>query len=321
MHSMKSLKPALSVTETHVECPVAGCAQKLKRQRNAFRTTDEFLCPEHQIYISPSTFEYSDFRDNLLWTTGRDMDLLDAIAGVKRESRMARDNSEDALTWNVFRILEESALLGTWLESIAGAPARNPRIKYWSYCPEAKGTWSPLDAARRIFGETPKRDSEPDLIVETDDAIFWIETKFLSGNETSPSNPADSKQYITGGDRWFERVFQSPFGVVAVDKQFYELARFWLLGSWGSEQAGKRFYLINLVRDQKEQNVEREFGRHINVHSDRQFKRATWEDIYRFVQGSDPSTGCARVLEYMEGKSAGYSTLRRLVPAFSMSLR
>ncbi len=67
--------------------------------------------------------------------------------------------------------------------------------------------------------------------------------------------------------------------------------------------------------------MEREFGRHINVHSDRQFKRATWEDIYRFVQGSDASTGCARVLEYMEGKSAGYSTLRRLVPAFSMSLR
>jgi hypothetical protein len=34
----------------------------VKRQRNAFRTTDEFLCPEHHIYISPSTFEYSDSR-------------------------------------------------------------------------------------------------------------------------------------------------------------------------------------------------------------------------------------------------------------------
>jgi hypothetical protein len=64
------------------------------------------------------------------------MDLLDAIAGVKRESRMARDNSEDALTWNVFRFLDQSALLGTWLESIADAPTRNPRIKYWSYCPD-----------------------------------------------------------------------------------------------------------------------------------------------------------------------------------------
>jgi hypothetical protein len=70
MFSIKTLKPALSVTETHVECPVAGCAQKVKRQRNAFRTTDEFLCPEHHIYISPSTFEYKDFHDNLLWTTG-----------------------------------------------------------------------------------------------------------------------------------------------------------------------------------------------------------------------------------------------------------
>ncbi len=315
---MKSLKPALSVTETHVECPVVGCVQKVKRQRNAFRTAEEFLCPEHRIFISPSTFEYRDYRDNLLWTTGKDMELLDAIAGVKRESRMTRDNSEDALTWNVFRFLEQSALLGSWLESIADTLVRNPRIKYWSHCPEAKGTWPPLNAARRMFGETPKRDSEPDLIVETDDAIYWIEAKFLSGNDAPPSNPADSKQYITGGERWFDRVFKSPFGIVAVEKQFYELTRFWLLGSWGAAQAGKSFYLINLVRDRKEWNVEDEFGGHINRQSDRQFKRATWEDIYRFVQGSDPSTGCARVLVYMEDKSAGYSALRQLVPAFSI---
>ncbi len=321
MYSMKSMKPSLPVTETHVECPVAGCMQKVKRQRNVFRTTSDFLCPEHQIFISPSTFEYKDFHDNLLWVSEPDLRLLDAIKEVKRESRMARDNSEDALTWNVFRFLEQSDLLGGWLESIVDTPVRNPRIKYWSYCPEAKGTWPSLDAARRAFGEIPKRDSEPDLIVETDDAIFWIEAKFLSGNETRPSNPNDSKQYITGCERWFDRVFQSPFGVVAVDKQFYELARFWLLGSWGTAQAGKRFYLVNLVRDQKERNVEREFGGHINVQSDRQFKRAAWEDLYRFVQGCDPGTGCVRVLEYMEGKSAGYSTLRRLVPAFSIVKR
>ncbi len=317
---MRSLKPALSVTETHVECPVAGCTKEVKRQRNAFRTAGEFLCPEHRIFISPSTFEYSDFRENLLWTTGRDMDLLDAIAGVKRESRMARDNSEDALTWNVFRFLEQSALLGGWLESIADTPVRNPRIKYWSHCPEAKGTWPPLDAARRTFGEAPKRDSEPDLIVETDDAIYWIEAKFLSGNETSPSNPADSKQYITGGERWFDRMFKSPFGVVAVDKQFYELARFWLLGSWGAAKAGKRFYLINLVRSRKELHVEREFGGHIVIQGDRQFKRATWEGIYQFVRGSDPGAGCTRVLEYMKDKSAGYGALRQIVSAFSIPI-
>jgi len=318
MYSMKSLKLSLSVTETHVECPVAGCMQKVKRQRNVFRTTSDFLCPEHQIFISPSTFEYKDFHDNLLWVSEPDLRLLEAIKEVKRESRMARDNSEDALTWNVFRFLERSALLGGWLESIADRPARNPKIKYWSYCPEAKGTWPLLDAARRAFGETPKRDSEPDLIVETNDAIYWIEAKFLSGNETRPSNPNDSKQYVTGGERWFDRVFQSPFGVVAVDKTFYELTRFWLLGSWGAAQGGKRFYLINLVRSQKELAIEREFGGHIIATDDRQFKRATWEEIYRFVQGSLPSAERSQILEYIEDKSAGYSGLRQIVPAFAI---
>ncbi len=316
---MKSLKPALPVTETHVECPVAGCTQQVKRQRMVFRTTGDFLCPDHRIYISPSTFEYQDFHDNLLWVSDQDLRLLDAINRVKRESRMARDNSEDALTWNIFRFLEQSALLGGWLESIAGTPVRNPGIKYWSYCPDADDSWPALEAARRTFGETPGRGSEPDLIVESDEAIYWIEAKFQSGNDTCPSDPNNSRQYITGGDRWFDRVFKSPFGEVAVKQRFYELTRFWLLGSRGAAQAGKQFYLLNLVLDRKEASIGREFGKHIIATEDRQFKRVTWEDIYRFISTGAPRAGSAGVLEYMEGKSAGYSTLRRLVPAFSIS--
>lgn len=318
MYLIQHLKQVLPVTDAYVECPVLRCASNVKRQRNVFRAEMEYFCQQHQIYISPSTFEYGDFRDNLLWTNQHDMGLLNAIFEVKRESRMARDNSEDALTWNVFRFLEQAAMLEGWLESISGAPVRNLRIKYWSYCPDALGTWPPLAAARRTFGETVKRDSEPDVIVETDGAIFWIEAKFLSGNETVPSNPNDSKQYITGGERWFEQVFVSPFGTVAVARKFYELTRFWLLGSWTAAQANKDFFLINLVRDQKEQAVEREFGSHIAEQVGRQFKRATWEGIYQLVAEQPTGKQSGEFLEYMAGKSSGYNSLRRLVQAFSI---
>ena len=46
------------------------------------------------------------------------MDLIDKIGAVKRESRMARDNGEDAITWNVFRFLEKNRLVENWLKDI-----------------------------------------------------------------------------------------------------------------------------------------------------------------------------------------------------------
>ena len=319
MYAIDHLKPLLSVSDTHVGCPVRGCPCEVRRQRNAFKTAPEYFCPEHRIYVSPSTFEYDDYRDNLLWTRPEDENLLSAIFEVKRESRMARDNSEDALTWNVFRFLEQSGLLAGWLEFLTGKSVANPRIIYWSYCQDKNNTWPLLADARAEFGEAAQRGSEPDIIIETDNAVFWIEAKFLSGNETVPSDPNNSKKYLTGGNRLFDRLFKSPFGKVAVEKKLYELSRFWLLGNWVAGQAGKQFYLVNLVRDQKEQFIEREFGSHISPGEGQHFSRASWEGIYQFVREAGAGhTDCGRILAYMKGKSSGYNALRQLQQAFSI---
>ncbi len=226
MYFIQDLKPSLAVNDDTVSCPVKDCTRTVKKQSVSFKTEPDFLCETHGIYISPSTFEYADYRDNLLWRSPDDINLLDCIAKVKRESRMARDNSEDALTWNVVRYLERSQTLGPWLESITGSAVWNPHTIYWSYCQRAGTTWPLLAEARNEFGEAPHRSSEPDIILESDDVLYWIEAKFLSGNETTPSSPNDSKKYLSGGDRWYERVFASPYGTVAVEQKFYELMRF-----------------------------------------------------------------------------------------------
>lgn len=103
MFGASDLKDSIEVTETSVECPVKDCKTIVPRQRGTFQCSKDFFCPKHGIYISPSTFEYYTFTDNLLWKDETDFDLLRRIVPVKRESRIARDNSEDALTWNVFR--------------------------------------------------------------------------------------------------------------------------------------------------------------------------------------------------------------------------
>lgn len=317
MYLIQDLKPSLAVNDT-VPCPVKDCSRTVRKQTLSFKTESDFLCETHGIYISPTTFEYADYRDNLLWTSAADIALLDRILAVKRESRMARDNSEDALTWNVVRYLERSQALNPWLEIVASTPVRNTEVTYWSYCQRERMAWPLLVEARHEFGETPQRGSEPDIIVESHDALYWIEAKFLSRNETTPTNPNDSKKYLSGGDKWYERVFASPYGTVAVEQKFYELMRFWLLGTWAARKLGKRFVLVNLVRETEEKRVVADFGRHIKPNGDR-FLRTTWEDVYRFVKSSarvDKDRG--DFLKYIEGKSVGYNGMRKLVPAFAI---
>ena len=90
---MEELKGSIEITKTTVECPVKGCSEKIEKQRKSFKREEKFKCPIHNIYISPSTFEYQTELDNLLWKDQADLDLFKMIRTVKRESRSAQDNS------------------------------------------------------------------------------------------------------------------------------------------------------------------------------------------------------------------------------------
>src|SRR3972149_287869 len=99
MHGLRDLKPHIKITPNNVECPIRECTKFVERQRRFFKREERFRCSEHKIYISPTTFEYDCEEDNLLWKSTADLALLKAIKTGKRESRIARDNSEDALSW------------------------------------------------------------------------------------------------------------------------------------------------------------------------------------------------------------------------------
>ena len=116
MLGFNELKSSLEITEATVECPVKGCSEKVERQRKVFKREKRFKCPQHNIYISPSTFAYQKETDNLLWLTEEGLNLFNEIKSVKRESRISRDNSEDGVTWNVFRFLEKNNLLNKMVE-------------------------------------------------------------------------------------------------------------------------------------------------------------------------------------------------------------
>ncbi len=79
MFGLSDLKQQIEITETTVESPVKGCSIKVPRQRTVFTRNGKFKCPRHNIYISPSTFEYQREEDNLLWKDKHDLALLSEI--------------------------------------------------------------------------------------------------------------------------------------------------------------------------------------------------------------------------------------------------
>lgn len=317
---LDNLKPHLEVSQERVECPVTGCAHTVERQRQHFRRQPQFQCPEHSIYISPTTFEYSDLYDNLLWREPADRSLLESIFNYKRENRLGRDNSEDALTWNVVRGLEQCGLLADLLSSIHGSPLDGLELLYWGYSQAEGGIWSELKAARKTFGELPQRGSEPDLIVRTNQALFLIEAKFTSTIDTHPSKsarPASKKGYLSGADGWFYHVFQTDYDSIAILSQKYELMRFWLLGSHIAKRLGLAFYLVSLTPTAQVDQTLAQFGPHLAESEAWHFVATAWEEIYHF--GRDhalPTPQAHRLLAYLENKTAGYDRQGQLQPAF-----
>ena len=291
MYGAIDLKDSIQVTETTVECPVKDCTRFIPRQRKVFVRSDEFKCPEHNIFISPSTFEYKDRIDNILWKSELDQALLfNGIFRAKRETRrFSRDNSEDAVTWNVFRYLETRNLLKGFLCKLTGTLVDGDfEMIYWSYSPTENGCWSNLDHARREFEMNPTKGSEPDLIVRTDDALFVIEAKLNASNDTVPTtdNPAVRQKYENACQRWYNQVFGTDFNEIAIVNRKYELLRFWLLGTKMADSLHTSFFLINLVPEEKEKEIASIFKRHIKEDMNRTFLRATWEEIYRFIQNA-----------------------------------
>lgn len=317
MYRLTDFKEQIAITDKSVDCPIKSCSNKVDRQRKNFKRLDNFKCSIHNIYISPSTIEYVSELDNLLWIDKQDQTLLCQIKTVKRESRISRDNSEDAVTWNVFRYFERNKSLDNFLSLFSSELHSSIELILWSYSQKEQKGWSFLDKARLEFGENIKRGSEPDIIIITDKTLFFIEAKVQASNHTVPSELNNKKKYTVGGQNWFSQVFKLDYQTIAITDKKYELMRFWLLGSWIAKELHLDFHLVNLVLSDKELLIEKEFGKHIIEDSHNRFSRITWESIYNMINDLNYNNHeTALILDYFRTKSAGYDNKGRLKKRF-----
>ncbi len=321
MYGIGTLKEKIEIGRYNIKCPVLGCEKTVSRKRRGDKLKqNDITCSVHKIEIRSSTFIYPKKEDNLLWADDDDLKLLNKVEKFKRESRMENDNSEDAVTWNIFRFLERTTHLPDFVNMITGETVNEVDIVYWSYSVKEDKKWGLLDEAQKIFGEREGRGSEPDMAIVTDKSIIFIEAKFNSGNATKPSNPAESiDRYSKGGNNWSKKVFSEPLEKVAMKRKRYELMRFWLMGSWIAEKEEKDFYLINLVRKANTEKLEDTFKpaiKELKGGPIRMVKRVNWEEIYDLLE--ERNINDERLKHYFHNKISGFSASGKMKSAFKV---
>ena len=292
----------------------------LEKGENNREKFNQYLCKKHKIYITPTTFIYEDLRDNLLWYDA-DKDFLDKIIAAKRiKGQLHHDKSEDAVSWNVFRFLERTKLLPGFLERLHNSPVKSPEVIYWSYSQSQQKVWNELEKTRAEFGESPQRSSEPDLVVKSDDVLFFIEAKLTAPNKIdfSKNHTAEDRvervRRYSKCDYFLNRPVENIIGA-----GYCQLMRFWLIGALIADNKNLNFYLLNLVRKNEEKDIESEFGKYIKQNEKRKFMRVTWEDIYKYISntgllGEDKD----KMLGYFRNKTIGYNGNGNLQKAFSI---
>ena len=324
MYGLNNLKVTINIISNQVSCPVCSCGKMVPiRDKSENVINMRFYCEQHEIYITPRTFIYKEEKENLLWHSQEDEELLNNIRSekVKRECRMNYNNSEDALTWNVFRYLENQKILDSYFSTILNRKIKGIEVIYWSYSAKDNNVFNPLQRARNIFEYG--KGSEPDIILVSYDTVIFLEAKFGSYNTASPKNSSQRviDKYCLSENRLWDSLFTQNFTKIAVEEKKYELARFWLLGNWiaiQSKQKPLNFILLSLVREREEIDIEDRFSPLINQNDSRVFKRISWESIYNFIKVHNKDNDDKQlIIDYFKNKSLGYEK-GRIKKAFNI---
>jgi hypothetical protein len=270
------------------------------------------------------TYAYADALRNLIVAA----DLFERrVMGhpFKFEShRFGLEKSEDALTWNVFRSLQEAGRLRRITQWITGDDSGcEPFLYLWGLCSTEDDfePWELLIKARERFeSKLPvKRPlTEPDIAIFLPGRyLILIEAKFTSGNTAYERGPRRDASSLTLDELC--EIYYDPESrllnyqeATASRRIFYQLWRNMVFAEWMAREdhpQTKAFH-VNLVRQGQDEEIAQEFSRLIKPNYADRFRQVTWEDLYRQTKDRPE---LQRLHRYLETKTAG------LRPAFQLA--
>jgi len=147
----------------------------------------------------PESLKKYDYRENLI--VDKDNPILIQKAWRDRFSSeshwragygglayLSKPNSEDALTWNVFRTLQLSGERGLKLVSDIFRVSKVDKMLFWGCDVEHQGEEQQLlnILIRTIDGKYRGTMTEPDLVILTEREVVFVECKLNQNGKTSP---------------------------------------------------------------------------------------------------------------------------------------
>lgn len=297
-----------------IRCFVRGCEHWLCPPS---RQGGGQVCPDHGIRChSSGTYSYADISRNL---------IIDANVFSKRvighpfkyeTSRFNQENSEDAVTWNVFRSLQREGCLHHVANEVTRLDLlEEPQLFLWGLALTGD-TFEPwellIEARQRFESDLPVRRplTEPDIALYSPGKyLILIEAKFTSSNPVYTDGPRKSSSSLTKSELldiyWDDELtLLDRKRARAVARVHYQFWRNLVFAEWMARQGGNETaaYLGSLTRRGYETESCREFGDLLNGVFSERFSHFSWEQL---LEASWTRTHTLdRLAAYMKSKTA-----------------
>jgi hypothetical protein len=239
------------------------------------KTTDRLT----KIYRDPIPEEAIEYLDQVLGQA------LNTRNRPNKRNKLQSENSEDAVTWVVFRYLQKQGMLGKILSSCGRGESRKddrePTLLLWGAAVPPSDHLGQELRERLIrvsdsLGENPGSRSEPDVVLDFGgEGLVVIEAKLRSKNDKKSTSDPHWGIYFAETDVFADEDQVRESGC-------YELARNWRIGC---EIAGPSpFTLVNLAMpslfaEAHEQERLMQFQSGLAETETHRFCQLTWSDI------------------------------------------
>jgi hypothetical protein len=226
--------------------------------------------------------------------------LANSINEVNRRKKtdwFCASTSEDAITWSVFRWLQQAGKASILPELChTRTPAGQASLLLWGAPaggPDAESLRDLIIEVSDSFGEDRRRRTEMDVLLVWPDLVMVVEVKYRSPNDRRAGRCGPRlAQYVTA------EFFAAE--CAEVDREgYYELVRNWALGARLAQRLGRRFLLVNLAPAARRSDVER-FLPQLKVAEDRRIAFVSWGELADAMERDDSTPEWLR--EYLTAR-------------------
>lgn len=258
--------------------------------------------PELSFRVSP-TYVLTDARQNFI--VGRS--LIDQVLGGnwgKAETyRLGNENSEDALTWNVFRSLQETERLKVLTPLLCECTdASEAELYLWGRRITAVGAeaWKRLAEVRAELEPTHRQQTEPDAVLHLAGwGWIFIEAKFGS-KVTTAASAERMRAWLGRYPKQAPHLFNLAELEAISHKEFPEQLLRNIVFADRIAAEGERAHVVLLAREKELTSVDRWLRRCLAADGRVSFSRLSWEQLYRALP---VERALAPLRRYLEEKS------------------